>query len=311
MSAKISILGSINRDYVAKTSRLPKVGETVDGFGLTVMTGGKGSNQAVQSALLGVDTWFIGCVGDDENGKVVKNGLREKGVIVDYLNELKGEQTGNCTIYVDLNGDNMLVYYAGTNRMISREQIDGAADVIRNSDIFITQNEINMDAIEYGLKLAKDAGVKTLLNPAPALPLSDELFSMLDYITPNETESEVYTGILRKDLPMDEWKRKNAEWFLNKGVKDVCITLGEQGSYYCDAENEISVDAYAIEPVDTTAAGDSFNAAFAMGMAENWDVEEALLFANACGALTSMGMGAHPSICARVAVDKFVRERSK
>lgn len=309
MSVKIVIFGSVNRDYIARASRLPKVGETVEGFGLSQAVGGKGANQAVQAAQLNAETYFVGCVGSDENGAVLKRSLGEKGVIVDYLNELEGQETGNCSIYVDTNGDNMLVYYPGTNKMIAQQHIDNAAGVIKSADILITQNEINQDAVIYGLKLGKNAGVRTLLNPAPALPLPNEVFALADYITPNETESEVYTGLLRSDFPFDEWKKRNAEWFLLRGVKGVCITLGEKGAYYRDAHMEISVPAYEIEPVDTTAAGDSFNAAFAYGISFGWDMEKTLRFANACGALTSMGMGAQPSIPDIGAVEAFIAER--
>lgn len=309
MSVRIAILGSINRDFVASASRLPKLGETVEGFGLSINVGGKGSNQAVQAAQLGAVTHFIGCIGDDENGSIVKQSLADRGVLVDFLKELKGEQTGNCSIYVDPQGDNMLVYYPGTNKMIPKEHLDDAAHVIRDADILITQNEINRDALIYGLQMARANGVPTLLNPAPATPLEDIVYENADYVTPNETESEVFTGLLMKDMPFEDWKKRNAEWFLQKGVKGVCITLGGKGAYYCDGTREISVPAFSVNPIDTTAAGDSFNAGFAYGISKGMEMGETLRLASACGGLATERAGAHASIHSKQEIDEFLAKQ--
>ncbi len=306
MSVKIVVLGSINRDFITKTPRFPKVGESVEGCGMSVNPGGKGSNQAVQAALLGADTRFIGCVGDDENGGVLVRSLAAKGVGVEYLWKLPGKETGNCLIFIDSNGDNLLVHNPGTNKMITKEHIDSAAEEIRSADILMTQNEINQDAVIYGLRLAKEAGVATVLNPAPALPLPEEVYSLADYITPNETESEAYTGILRSEMPFDEWKAENARWFLKRGSRGVCLTLGEKGSFFSDGRREVDVPAFEIAAVDTTAAGDAFNAGFAYGIALGWDTEKILRFANACGALASTRMGAQPSIPKMNEVEEFM-----
>ncbi|MDL2236460.1 ribokinase [Christensenellaceae bacterium OttesenSCG-928-K19] len=306
MDIKVAVLGSINRDFTALASRLPRRGEIVEGFGLGIHVGGKGSNQAVQAALLGAQTYFIGCTGDDENGDIVRSSLAERGVLVDYLQRVEGAQTGNCTILVDQNGDNMLVYCPGANKMITKEHIDAASGAIKQADILITQNEINQDAVLYGLQMARDAGVKTVLNPAPALPLTEEIYSVTDYITPNETESEGYTGLMLADMPFDDWKRANAEWFLNKGVKGVCITLGSKGAYYCDDSREISLAAFPVTPVDTTAAGDSFNAGFAVGISEGLDLRDTLRLASACGALATERPGAHSAIHTRKEIQDFL-----
>lgn len=310
MSVKIAVLGSINRDILAKASRLPKVGETVEGFGTEMFIGGKGSNQSVQAAELGAQTHFIGCVGQDENGAVVKAGLAERGVEVDYLKELEGQQTGNCILFVDTQGDNMLVYSPGTNRMIMCEDIDEAKETIQRADILITQNEINIDAMQYGLEMAKNAGVKTLLNPAPAVFFPPDIFELVDYITPNETESEVYTGLMREDMPFDKWARENAQWFLQRGVGAVCITLGDQGAYYFDGNMEMIVPAFQIKAVDTTAAGDAFNAGFAFGIANEWEIEKTIQLANACGAKAATSMGAQNSICSWESIQQFLQEQN-
>lgn len=310
MSAKIAVLGSINYDIVAKTLRLPSIGETVDGYSVDMFVGGKGANQAVQTALLGAQTHFIGCIGSDVQGTVVSDGLVSKGVDIEFLNVSPSHRTGCCSIYIDAHGDNMLVYAAGANKAIRRDILDAAKEHIKQAQVFITQNEINLDMVAYGLSFAKEAGVKTILNPAPALTLDEQVFSNVDYITPNETESEVYTGLLRINMPLDEWKRANAEWFLQRGVKNVCITMGAKGSYFYNGIDEISLDAFRITPVDTTAAGDAFIGGFAYGIANDWPVRKCMELGNACGALAATTVGAQNSICNMQKVKKFLLEAS-
>ena len=296
MGVTISVLGSINSDIVAKASRLPHVGETVDGLGTDMFLGGKGTNQAVQAQLLGAHTYFIGCVGADAQGESVRENLKGQGVDDTFLYTLTDRRTGCCVIYVDKNGDNMLVYDAGANKAITREIVDSARERIKESSVFITQNEINADMVAYGLSIAKSLGVTTILNPAPAVPLPDDVFPLADYITPNETESEAYTGILRADLPLNEWARANAEWFLKKGVKKVCITLGDKGAYYYDGTQEVFQKAFRIKAVDTTAAGDAFNGGLAYGIANGWEIKKSMLLGSACGAMAAMTIGAQNSL---------------
>jgi ribokinase len=308
MSVRIVILGSINYDIVAKTVKLPNIGETVDGLSVDMYIGGKGSNQAVQAAMLGAQTYFIGNVGSDQQGTAVRNGLSGKGVDISFLKVSPSHRTGCASIYIDKNGDNMLVYAAGANKTISRDMVDVASKNIAESQVFITQNEINTDMVLYGLKLAKSAGVTTILNPAPAIPLDESVFGLIDYITPNETESEAYTGLLRKDMPFDVWKRESASWFLKKGVKNVCITLGEKGSYFYNGKEELSLEAFPITPVDTTAAGDAFNGGFAFGIANSWPVRKCMQIGNACGALAASTIGAQNSICPMEKVIDFLNQ---
>ncbi|HWR23191.1 MAG TPA: ribokinase [Feifaniaceae bacterium] len=297
MSVTISVLGSINSDIVARASRLPHVGETVDGLGTDMYLGGKGTNQAVQAQLLGARTYFIGCVGADAQGESVRENLKGQGVDDTFLYTLPNRRTGCCVIYVDTtNGDNMLVYDAGANKAITREIVDSAKERIKDSSVFITQNEINADMVAYGLSAAKSLGVTTILNPAPAVPLPEDVFTLADYITPNETESEAYTGILRADLPLTQWARANAEWFLKKGVKNVCITLGDKGAYYYDGAREVMKKAFRIRAADTTAAGDAFNGGLAYGAANGWDIEKSMLLGSACGAMAAMTVGAQNSL---------------
>lgn len=309
MEKSIVILGSINYDIVASADHLPVVGETVSGSGVNMYVGGKGSNQATQASLAGANTHFIGLIGDDNQGKNVRAGIQENKVNDHFLETSSEYPTGCCTIYIDPKGDNMLVHSPGANHHITEAQIDRAASIIKNADIFITQNEINVDIQAYAFKMAHDAGVTTILNPAPALPASDKnLYAMIDYITPNETESELSTGLLRTDMPFNEWCRASAEWFMRQGVKNVCITLGEKGAYFYNGKEELTVPAFTIKAVDTTAAGDAFNGGFAFGLAESWPIEKCLQFGNACGAMAAMTKGAQNSIRPYKEVVKFLNE---
>ncbi len=309
MTKTVAVLGSINYDIVASAARLPVKGETVFGTSVDVFVGGQGANQAVQAALLGARTLFIGCVGADMQGDAVRAGLEKTGVDIKRLAVSQDLRTGCASIYVDPNGDNMLVSAPGANHHISKEIIDGAAEAIRSADIFVTQNELNPDAILYGLKMAHDAGVTTVLNPSPAIELDESVYPLIDYIIPNETESEVYTGISRDGMPFGEWKRANAEWFIQRGVKNVCITLGEKGAYFMGGGQSCEAAAFNIIPVDTTAAGDSFCGGFLYGLISALPVQNCLLLGNACGALAATKLGAQNSIADYEKVKAFLKEK--
>jgi ribokinase len=309
MDKGIVILGSINYDIVSAVEKLPRKGETVHSYGFDTFTGGKGANQAVQIALLGMNSVFIGQVGGDAQGKNVLEGISAKGVDVSFAGALPGERTGCALITVAPDGSNTLAHAPGANHRIPKDLVDRAAGRIREAEMFITQNEINQDALIYGLTLARKAGVKTLLNPAPAIPLPEGLFTMLDYIAPNEVESEIYTKISREGRSSESWRRENAEWFLKRGVKNVCITLGAEGAYFFNGEEERYAAAFSITPVDTTAAGDSFIGSFAFGIARGWPVEKSMTFANACGAFSSKSRGAQNSIGNYSQILAFLKEQ--
>ena len=308
MSKQIVILGSINYDITASAERLPARGETVAGSSVDMFGGGKGANQAVQSAQMGVPTAMIGQVGNDMQGTAVLEALKSKGIDCSRIHVSDTSRTGCASIYVDPNGDNMLVYAPGANHHITKEMIDNGRDLIDDAAVFITQTEINMDAMLYGLKLAHEAGAVTILNPAPATPLPDEVFPLVDFITPNETESEFYTGILRSEMPIEEWKEKTARWFMDKGVKNLCVTMGEKGAFYSNGKESISVPAFSITAVDTTAAGDSFHGGLAYGLANGYDIETCLKIGSACGALSAMTLGAQNSIQPEERVLAFLKE---
>ena len=310
MEKYVAVLASINTDITASASRLPGKGETVEGYSVDMFGGGKGANQSIQCALLGLDTRVIGLVGDDMQGGFVRESLAGKGVNIDYV-EISGEyRTGCCSIYVDKNGDNMLVYAPGANRQITKELLEKSRGVIESASVFMTQLEVNTDAVIYALKMAHDAGVTTILNPAPALSFPEEAYQYVDYLTPNETECEGYTGILRSDLPIEEWQEKTFAWFHSRGIKNLCITMGEKGAYFSNGKESLFVPAFSVKPVDTTAAGDSFHGGLVYGIVNGLSIEKTLQLGNACGGLSTMTLGAQNSIQPLEKVLGFLAENS-
>jgi ribokinase len=305
MNTNIVVFGSINYDIVAAAERLPAKGETVSGFGFETYTGGKGANQSVQAALLGMETMFIGMVGNDEQGRNVLAGLKAKGVDVSAVSVAEGP-TGCALITVAPDGSNTLVHTPGANRKIGPETAEKYRKSIENAAILITQTEITLAAMKKALQIAHDAGVTTLLNPAPAVPLDDDIFPLLDYIVPNETESAQYTGIKSAGMDAEAWRTANARWFLERGVKNVCITLGADGAYWTNGASEYHAAPFPVKALDTTAAGDSFIGGLSCGIAHKWPVEKTLALANACGAVATTTKGAQNSIGDLPAIKSFL-----
>lgn len=294
---KILVIGSINMDYVCTVDELPKKGETLLSNGFVDSGGGKGANQAVAARRLGAEVAMIGAVGKDVSGDKLIDSLRKEGINVDYIKRVD-IPTGNAIVTVDKNGDNTIVVYSGANFQVDEELINSYEAVIEDNDFIILQLEIPMNTVLYSAKLAKKHGKKVVLNPAPAKELPKEIYEYIDYITPNETELARITGI-------DDVKLASKE-LINRGAKNVVVTLGEKGSYYL-GDGELEVESFKIEAVDTTAAGDSFNGALAVALGEGKSIEEALKYANAVGALTTTKIGAQVSLPYKEEVKEFLK----
>ncbi|GMO39990.1 MAG: ribokinase [Termitinemataceae bacterium] len=294
----VAILGSINCDIVCGVENLPLPGQTVHGFEFQIYTGGKGANQATQMALLGLHTVFLGLVGDDENGTFVKSGLSGKGVDTSNLIIAPTAATGCALITVAKDGINTIVHAAGANASLSCDFVQSRSAVIQSAKLFVTQCEVNKDALIEGLKIAHNSGAMTILNPSPATPLKDEVYKTISYIIPNETESEVLSGISIKgeNEQRQEALRKSSQWFLDRGVKNVCITLGGDGAYFFDGKTECFVAPPPAIVADTTAAGDSFLGGFVYGILKGMDISSLLRFANSCGSYACESKGAASSI---------------
>ncbi len=279
----IAIIGSYAVALVMDVDRIPVEGETVLGRNFRETWGGKGSDMAVQAARLGAETSFIGVVGDDTYGADFVELMENEGVHIDGLRRTDETRTGAGFIMKDDKGHNIISVANGANEDSSPEDIDRNEDVIQNADVALTQLEIPVETALHGLKVAKEAGGTTILNPAPAVDFSEQDLSDVDYLTPNESEARVCAGY-DADHEIDD--RDVARELINSGCGTVVITRGDQGCYLYDENQSIQVDAYPVDVVDSNGAGDAFNAGLAVALGEDMDIKKALRFATATGGLS-------------------------
>ncbi|HBT50236.1 MAG: Ribokinase [Caldanaerobacter subterraneus] len=294
---KIAVVGSINKDYTAQVDKLPQKGETVIASNYKISLGGKGANQAVAAKRLGAEVAMIGAVGKLDGGQDIVKKLENDGIDVSGILIVDDEVTGNAMITVDEKGANTIVVYPGANNKLSPLWIEKQKEIIRNAHFAILQLEIPIETVEFAVKISKEYNVKVILNPAPAKKLPEEIYEYVDIITPNEVELTQLTGT--EDI------KEGASILIQKGVKEVIVTLGERGCYYTDGIREIFVEAVRVKAIDTTAAGDAFNAAIAVALGEKMDINSALIFANIAGALTTTKMGAQDALPFRQEVESF------
>lgn len=302
MTAKIVIVGSFNMDLTAYMERLPRPGETVNGRKFVTGPGGKGSNQAVAAARLGAEVTFIGRVGQDVFAEQAFNIWRQEGIHTDYVIRDANQATGVAPIWVDDAGENSIVVVLGANLAMTQADIDAAADVIAKADVLITQLEINYDIVGYALKVAKQKGIRTILNPAPAGHLPPDVVALADFMTPNETELESLSG-------QSGSVESNARSLLTREGQSVVVTLGAQGAQWVSKDAANQIPAFKVQVVDTTGAGDAFNAGFAVGLAEGKSIDDAIAFANATAALCVTRPGTAPSMPRRDEVEALLKTR--
>lgn len=291
----VTVLGSINLDRTIRTSRMPQGGETIHTREIFSAGGGKGANQAVAAQRLAAKTSFIGAIGDDEAGSLMKELLTEEGIDLTGVTELEGIATGQAFVIVDDEGENRILVHGGANMSLAPRDIDQYADIIKTSDCLISQFETPLKVTEEAFKIARESNVLTILNPAPAkeqVPVS--LLKLTDIIIPNETEAELLTGI---KIESQEDMEDAAQYFHDLGIKTVLITLGSQGTFYSTTGKEGIVPAFKVEAKDTTAAGDTFIGAFVSALnKDESNLEEAIRFGNKASSLTVQRFGAQPSI---------------
>ena len=292
---KVFVFGSINMDLVIETESLPKVGESVIGDNFITNQGGKGANQAVASRKLGCETFFIGAIGKDSFGKELKESIESYGVNTDGLQIVDNTPSGSCMIIVGKKEkDNMLVVNLGANNKIDPDKaIEYIKSNAKKNDIFITQLEGDLNTIEKVSKFAKDFGLYTVLNPAPAKELSTEFLSNFNLVIPNETEAEKITGI---KVNSDEDAKKVFESFKKMGVSELIITLGGDGSVYLKDDYFMHFRSYSKEVIDTTSAGDTFIGALCSKLSKGETIENSIPFASKCSAITVSRRGAAVSI---------------
>lgn len=293
---KLTVLGSINADHVIQVPHFPQPGETLSGQNYHIVYGGKGANQAVAAARLGAKVDFIACIGEDKIGLEMKQAFQKDGINTDSIATIQGETTGIAMIQVADSGENSIVISAGANAHLTTDIVDKFKQKILDADALLMQLETPLDAIIYATKIAKQAGKHTVLNPAPAKALPDELLAQLTMITPNETEAELLTGVKVVD---EQSAAQAAAVFHQKGVAIVLITLGAKGVFISHNELQKIIPGFRVQAKDTTAAGDTFNGALVTALLEQKSLEEAIQFAHAAAAISVTRFGAQTSIPSR------------
>ena len=288
---RIYVAGSINMDLVIKTDTFPVKGMTVMGEGFMTNPGGKGANQAVAIAKMQGDVKMIGAVGDAFGEELIDT-LKNYHVNTDLIKKCQDISSGIAVIVISEN-DNRIILDSGSNGLVSLEQIKEALTESKEGDYYLTQLEIPVNVVEESIKYAKGLGLITILNPAPALKFNEEIFAYLDYFIPNQTECEFYTGINPKT--QDE-AIKAAKVLIDKGVKNVIITLGTLGAISVSKDDYEYVKAYKVDAVDTTAAGDTFVGVTTSFLAKGYSIKEALNYANLAASKTVQRPGAQQSI---------------
>jgi len=289
---EIVVVGSSNTDMVVKTPRFPEPGETILGGDFFMFPGGKGANQAVAAARLGGKLSFICCVGDDIFGQNAIEGYKKEGINMDGALIVNGEPSGVALITVNAEGENEIVVASGANNLLSKKHLEGASQLLQKADIILTQLETPIPVIGYLADYCRENSQKLIINPAPAQELSDDILKELYLITPNETETRILTGI----EVVDETSASRAcEALFLKGVKNVIITMGSRGAFFMNSEVHFTAKVQKVDAIDTTAAGDVFNGALAVCLAQNMTWKESIEFANKAAALSVTKMGAQTS----------------
>jgi len=302
----VTVMGSFVADLAFRTKVLPAWGETIMGSDFKMGPGGKGSNQAVAAARLGGKVSFISKLGRDAFGDLARNLYKAEGIDTQFLYETTEHATGGAAIIVDeVSGENAIVVVPGACFHVNTEDIDHAKPAIQNSSVFLTQLELSVPAVVYGLRAAKNLGVPTILNPAPALPVPDEIFPLCDYLTPNESEAAKLVNLPVTNLKEVE---KAADVLLSRGVKNVVVTLGAHGAFVKNASVAKVVPAFNAGPVlETTGAGDAFNGGFAIALSEGQDIVVAARFGCAVAGVSVTRLGTAPSMPKRAEVDVLLK----
>lgn len=302
--SEITVVGSFVMDNVAKMKRFPSAGETIIGESLRLYPGGKGANQCVAIARLGGDVEMIGMLGRDGAGETFRKILKDEGIKAGNVFACD-EPTAVAQVQTDETGQNRICVIPSANYEFGLKEIEKIDGVLRNTKTLVLQLELRLDVTKELIRRAHGYGVRIILNPAPATMLDDDILSKVDYITPNESELSLLTG-----LPTDteDEVAKAAAALIGRGVGNVVATLGSKGAMIVTKDKTETVAGYKVKAVDTVAAGDSFNGALAVRLTEGESLFESVRFANAMGALTVQKEGAIPSLHTRKEVEKFMKE---
>ncbi len=292
---RVVVVGSANVDFVVQTPHIPHPGETVLGSKFVMAMGGKGANQAVGAARLGANVAFVARVGQDVFGDQCLETYEKEGVSTEFISRDPDEATGVALIAVAADGENSITVASGANMRLTPQDVETASGEFQQADVLVMQLEIPTDVVSAAAHLARHNGVPIVLNPAPARDLPKELLRMVDVLTPNRIELAQLAGLTETEVHTYSDERL-ASVVLDLGVSRAVITLGSAGALVVDGNNVVRVPAFRVESVDTTAAGDAFNAGLAVALARGSSLEDAAHYANACGALAVTRVGAQPSL---------------
>jgi len=296
----VTVIGSFAVGMTLRTNRMPVFGETLIGSDFDMGPGGKGSNQAVATARLGAESYFVGIIGNDKLGEIASDLYAGEGVNTRYLKKTDEMATGVGFIILDPKGHNGIILDMSANHLMDEAYVEAAEEQISRSDIVMSVLEIPVPAAAHAMRLGRKHGVRTLLNPAPAAPLSDEVFRNVDFITPNETELRVLQGLPPDDpTPTEELAHR----LQARGAGTIIVTMGEEGSLVLTNRRSVHVPSVAVDVVDTTGAGDAFNSGLAIALAEGQELITAVRFATCSGALACTKLGVIPALASRPAVE--------
>jgi len=292
-------------DLVVRASRVPRSGETIIGTSFNRFPGGKGANQAVAASRLGGHVTMIGKVGNDSFGDEIIDALISNQVETSNILRDSNYTTGIGSVTLDEQGNNRIIVVPSANLKFTLSELQRVEDLIKNADILLVQFEMDKKVIEEAISIANFYNVPVIVNPAPAHKVSDEFLSKITYLTPNETEAQILTGIEVRNL-------KDAELagriLIEKGVANVIMTLAEKGALLITQTESTHIPGFQVTPKDTVAAGDAFNGALAVQITKGIPLEEGIMFANAAGALTVMKEGAIPSLPKEKEVKEFMEK---
>lgn len=309
MGKKVTVFGSFVVDLMGRCPHLPVPGETVKGSIFKMGPGGKGFNQGVAAHKAGADVTMVTKLGEDTFADVALCTMMKLGMDTGRIFRTGKTETGSALIMVDENtSQNEIVVILGACDTITDEEVESISDLLDQSEFLLTQLETNLSSVEKVIDIAYEKGVKIILNTAPVQPVSDSMLSKVDLITPNEVEAGILTGI-----PVDgeESAGRAADFFFEKGVKNVLITMGGKGVYLATLKKRGLLPAYRVKAIDTTGAGDAFNGGLVAALAEGKDLWEAAAFANALAAISVQRIGTTPAMPDREEIDSFIREHEK
>ena len=304
---RLVVLGSVNADHVLRVPNFPRPGETLTGHSYQVVPGGKGANQAVAAARLGAAVSFIARIGDDAIGRQMKTGFANDGIDVSAVELDDKLPTGIAIIYVSDEGENSIGLSTEANGALDTAMVKRHEAMIAGAHTLLLQLEVPLESVFEAAKLARSHGTRVVLNPAPAQPLSADLLALVDLITPNQTEAELLTGV---KVTGEASAAEASARFHQMGIADVMITLGSQGVYCSNGQQQALIPGFRVEAVDTTAAGDTFNGALLAAELAGADFHSAVRFAHGAAALSVTRFGAQSSIPGKQEVDTFLQSQT-